>query len=146
MSTFPLIWRPAVCLCLCSLSWVLCAALSSNSTPPLHTSQQIRGLGERSRSYQPALHSCCFDTGGAPQCLSIIIVYPLLHLQTFSNPPVHTHTTLLPILPQLRGILQVLWTMFHFFTGTIFDSLMAPTKRKEHVHRETDSLPHIQLI
>lgn len=99
-------------------------------TPPLHTSHQIRGLEERSRSYQPAVHSCCFDTGGAPPCLSIIIVSPLLHLQTSSNPP-HTHTPplSLPILPQLWGILQ-LWTMFHFFTGHIFDSLMALAKRR----------------
>lgn len=117
-----------VCIC---ISGAVCSA-KLWFTPPLHTSHQIRGLEERSRSYQPAVHSCCFDTGGAPPCLSIIILSPLLHLQTSSNPP-HTHTSLppltLPILPQLRGILQ-LWTMFHFFTGHIFDSLMAPTKRR----------------
>lgn len=103
-------------------------------TPPLHTSDQIRGLEERSRSYQSALHSCCFDTGGAPTCLSIIIVY--------SSPPpnpLHTHThrcrhLSLGILPQLGGILQ-LWTVFHFFTGHMFDSLMAPAKRRERTKR-----------
>lgn len=98
---------------------------------PLHTSQQIRGLGEHSRSNQPALHSCCFDTGGTPPCLSIISVSPLIQLQTFSNPhQTHTHSPApSPYPPPAQRNSPALWTMFHFLTGHIFDSLMAPTKR-----------------
>lgn len=109
----------------------MCAELSSDS--PLHFTHHIRSQGWESvpGPTSPLLHSSCFDTGGAPTCLSIIIVSPL---PPPPKPPliptIHKPAALsLHILPQLRGILQ-LWTVFHCFTGHRFDSLMGPAERR----------------
>lgn len=86
--------------------------------------------------------------GWSPPCLSIIIGSPLLHLKTSLIPPTHTHLSAHP--PPAQKNSPTLWTMFHFSTGHIFDSLMAPPKRKEHAqgrYRESspDSTPFCWL-
>lgn len=122
----------------------MCAVLSSDS--PLHFTHHIRSQGWRSVPGPTSLllHSCCFDTGGATTCLSIIIVSPLLHLQPSNTPPYTNHHSL-HILPQLRGILK-LWTMFHFFTGHMFDSLMAPAKSRTCTHGASPILKSLRRI
>lgn len=108
----------------------MCAELSSDS--PLHFTHHIRSQGWESvpGPTSPLLHSCCFDTGGGSHvsvhhhCLPSPPPPKPPLIPPYTNPPLSLH-----ILPQLRGILQ-LWTVFHFFTGHRFDSLMAPAEKR----------------
>lgn len=119
--------------------------LSSDS--PLHFTHHIRSEGSKSvpGPTSPLYIPVALILGGLPRVcpsssspLSSTSKPPLIHhIHTHMHTLTHTTTTTTPssILPQLRGILQ-LWTMFHFFTGHIFDSLMAPAKRRTCTERQ----------